>query len=117
MALALCTRHILHRHGPFRRRGWQSAVCCEGNRVAKNMSHSRPRRCYFSYLGGIRIALLHACYNRDEVTARGHLLALFFFRNALHVVGEWLSLVEHLVRDQGVGGSNPLSPTKILFTI
>jgi pimeloyl-ACP methyl ester carboxylesterase len=31
-------------------------------------------------------------------------------RNA--TVGEWLSLVEHLVRDQGVGGSNPLSPTK-----
>src|SRR5438552_5104694 len=29
-------------------------------------------------------------------------------------VGAWLSLVEHLVRDQGVGGSNPLSPT-ILF--
>ena len=29
----------------------------------------------------------------------------------LHPVGEWLSLVEHLVRDQGVGGSNPLSPT------
>ena len=28
-------------------------------------------------------------------------------------VGEWLSLVEHLVRDQGVGGSNPLSPTNI----
>src|SRR6266849_6264936 len=26
-------------------------------------------------------------------------------------VGEWLSLVEHLVRDQGVGGSNPLAPT------
>jgi hypothetical protein len=30
---------------------------------------------------------------------------------AARVVGEWLSLVEHLVRDQGVGGSNPLSPT------
>src|SRR5579871_3300886 len=30
----------------------------------------------------------------------------------LHTMfGEWLSLVEHLVRDQGVGGSNPLSPT------
>ena len=29
----------------------------------------------------------------------------------LPCVGEWLSLVEHLVRDQGVGGSNPLSPT------
>src|ERR1035437_8104843 len=28
-------------------------------------------------------------------------------------VGEWLSLVEHLVRDQGVGGSNPLSPTNV----
>jgi hypothetical protein len=33
---------------------------------------------------------------------------------SFHSVGEWLSLVEHLVRDQGVGGSNPLSPT-ILF--
>ena len=33
---------------------------------------------------------------------------------ANRTVGEWLSLVEHLVRDQGVGGSNPLSPT-ILF--
>ena len=30
---------------------------------------------------------------------------------ARSAVGEWLSLVEHLVRDQGVGGSNPLSPT------
>ncbi len=29
-------------------------------------------------------------------------------------LGEWLSLVEHLVRDQGVGGSNPLSPTNYL---
>ena len=26
-------------------------------------------------------------------------------------IGAWLSLVEHLVRDQGVGGSNPLAPT------
>src|SRR6202008_3223957 len=32
-------------------------------------------------------------------------------RRTLQDVGEWLSLVEHLVRDQGVGGSNPLSPT------
>ena len=30
---------------------------------------------------------------------------------SIAAVGEWLSLVEHLVRDQGVGGSNPLSPT------
>ena len=28
--------------------------------------------------------------------------------------GMWLSLVEHLVRDQGVGGSNPLSPTNFI---
>src|SRR5207253_7352943 len=28
--------------------------------------------------------------------------------------GEWLSLVEHLVRDQGVAGSNPVSPTNVL---
>jgi hypothetical protein len=32
---------------------------------------------------------------------------------ACKFVGEWLSLVEHLVRDQGVGGSNPLSPTNL----
>src|SRR3981081_2287859 len=32
-------------------------------------------------------------------------------------VGEWLSLVEHLVRDQGVGGSNPLSPTNLFNKI
>jgi hypothetical protein len=32
----------------------------------------------------------------------------------LTFVGEWLSLVEHLVRDQGVGGSNPLSPTNLV---
>src|SRR5258707_5377087 len=46
------------------------------------------------------------CYN-DRV--------VFFSRAAKPArrssVGEWLSLVEHLVRDQGVGGSNPLSPT------
>jgi hypothetical protein len=29
----------------------------------------------------------------------------------IRLVGAWLSLVEHLVRDQGVGGSNPLAPT------
>src|SRR5215467_10367367 len=28
-------------------------------------------------------------------------------------IGAWLSLVEHLVRDQGVGGSNPLAPIYI----
>ena len=33
---------------------------------------------------------------------------------SVDLVGEWLSLVEHLVRDQGVGGSNPLSPTNYL---
>ena len=32
-------------------------------------------------------------------------------------VGEWLSLVEHLVRDQGVGGSNPLSPTNLSLSV
>ena len=30
---------------------------------------------------------------------------------SVNLVGAWLSLVEHLVRDQGVGGSNPLAPT------
>jgi hypothetical protein len=47
------------------------------------------------------------CYNQALPTC-GAVCANCVF------VGEWLSLVEHLVRDQGVGGSNPLSPT-ILF--
>ena len=43
---------------------------------------------------------------------RPGLFPLAPFRIAIIAVfGEWLSLVEHLVRDQGVGGSNPLSPT------
>ena len=32
---------------------------------------------------------------------------------SIDLVGAWLSLVEHLVRDQGVGGSNPLAPTNL----
>src|SRR5580698_7536614 len=32
-------------------------------------------------------------------------------QHSAHMFGEWLSLVEHLLREQGVGGSNPLSPT------
>ena len=38
-------------------------------------------------------------------------------RDVLADVGEWLSLVEHLVRDQGVGGSNPLSPTNLFNSL
>ena len=30
------------------------------------------------------------------------------------IIGKWLSLVEHLVWDQGVAGSNPVFPTIIL---
>jgi hypothetical protein len=44
---------------------------------------------------------------RDVESSAREVLAWF----ANNVFGEWLSLVEHLVRDQGVGGSNPLSPT------
>ncbi len=29
----------------------------------------------------------------------------------VNIVGVWLSLVEHTVRDRGVAGSNPVTPT------
>src|SRR5262245_6249462 len=45
------------------------------------------------------------CYNQ---LLQHPLVRKRFFRT----IGEWLSLVEHLVRDQGVGGSNPLSPIR-----
>ena len=47
------------------------------------------------------------CYNFEASKLRGASPA------PIAAVGEWLSLVEHLVRDQGVGGSNPLSPTNL----
>ena len=31
------------------------------------------------------------------------------------IIGMWLSLVEHYVRDVGAAGSNPVIPTKIHF--
>jgi hypothetical protein len=42
-----------------------------------------------------------------------HLPFFFFFlySSSYYRVGTWLSLVEHSVRDAGVGGSNPLVPT------
>ena len=52
------------------------------------------------------------CYNLF-VLHQFLLRALFNSFGAPANVGEWLSLVEHLVRDQGVGGSNPLSPTNL----
>src|SRR5215210_376991 len=36
-------------------------------------------------------------------------------RTVFEDVGAWLSLVEHSVRDRGVGGSNPLAPTNFLL--
>ena len=36
---------------------------------------------------------------------------IFFYK----VNGKWLSLVEHLVWDQGVAGSNPVFPILFLF--
>ncbi len=39
------------------------------------------------------------------------LVTLFENQNRANAVGKWLSLVEHSVRDAGVGGSNPLFPT------
>ena len=54
------------------------------------------------------IALCNGMYNLNSRPSLTRAVA-----GATHV-GEWLSLVEHLVRDQGVGGSNPLSPTNYL---
>ena len=47
----------------------------------------------------------------DGTSREGDLSVIPALRGAEDRVGAWLSLVEHLVRDQGVGGSNPLAPT------
>ena len=51
------------------------------------------------------------CYTELSVSAGPFNQAGPVWGVSADVFGEWLSLVEHLVRDQGVGGSNPLSPT------
>jgi hypothetical protein len=56
----------------------------------------------------------HGCYNALAGKLSRFLPSCSLTRIAARLVGEWLSLVEHLVRDQGVGGSNPLSPTNYL---
>ena len=40
-----------------------------------------------------------------------------FFFKYYFLIGTWLSLVEHSVRDAGVGGSNPLVPIKSIHVI
>jgi hypothetical protein len=62
----------------------------------------------FSDAANRRITRLVAASNSgtpDFLLPRGRLLDTF------NKVGTWLSLVEHSVRDAGVGGSNPLVPT------
>ncbi len=54
-----------------------------------------------------------ACFDAASCSDCARRLRLAFKAQPSNV-GEWLSLVEHLVRDQGVGGSNPLSPTNFL---
>src|ERR1700682_485950 len=58
------------------------------------------------------LSVLCGCSARSYVNLDG-LRGLSFSAERLFV-GAWLSLVEQLVRDPGVGGSNPLGPT-ILF--
>ena len=43
--------------------------------------------------------------------------AVFFQFVFFTRVGTWLSLVEHSVRDAGVGGSNPLVPTILNYLV
>jgi hypothetical protein len=54
----------------------------------------------------------NGCYTISVTPLHGSVVAVI-----LPCVGEWLSLVEHLVRDQGVGGSNPLSPTTVFQSL
>src|ERR1700686_5384388 len=56
--------------------------------------------------------MLRMLYCRCQPTCRARMRKAFLSA-VRSTVGEWLSLVEPLVRDQGVGGSNPLSPTNL----
>jgi hypothetical protein len=82
----------------------QSQTCEHGKSCALDVeAQARIRP---SPRGGVGAS---GCYNFEGLVVRQGYSA----RRCFHQVGEWLSLVEHLVRDQGVGGSNPLSPTNL----
>ena len=66
------------------------------NRKAKIFGAGRTR---FDFMG--------SAWGRPDLTC-----PRIFCEIQLYQVGTWLSLVEHSVRDAGVGGSNPLVPTR-----
>src|SRR6185312_15281927 len=90
-------------------RGWQlkmSPIQSAGNSSVRNPKVDNQcgllqERSKIATFGPFRAEIL--CYNQGLPMTAAWVVC----------VGEWLSLVEHLVRDQGVGGSNPLSPTNL----
>jgi hypothetical protein len=65
----------------------------------------------------IRASRRRFCYTYQSVSSGKTHQAAPDVTHLYTMFGEWLSLVEHLVRDQGVGGSNPLSPTIIINSL
>jgi hypothetical protein len=65
----------------------------------------------------VRASRRRFCYTYQSVSSGKTHQAAPDVTHLYTMFGEWLSLVEHLVRDQGVGGSNPLSPTIIINSL
>src|SRR5208337_3149206 len=130
------SRHAWCDAGPHHRSDYVST--CSRVRVAHRTGHGKSGPFWWRYLADTRtlkatsgIQALRGCVSSASgadsrtVLAGGwsqcSQISGFSQHRTCHVtcsrikgptlVGEWLSLVEHLVRDQGVGGSNPLSPT------
>jgi hypothetical protein len=78
--------------------GIRNADFKQQRRAAKQTNSARRSRCYNFTVEALGLKFARSRYFLSAGT-----------------VGEWLSLVEHLVRDQGVGGSNPLSPTNLFL--
>ena len=73
-----------------------------------------PRKLPFSRYLSFHIHIFYLCECYTFLAHHGLVIPQALGADSfcfIQIFGEWLSLVEHLVRDQGVGGSNPLSPT------
>src|SRR6266849_4941133 len=87
-----------------KRNGCRSAAVKQSEISAAKPGRVRPELCVGAMLRGSALVwLLLAALAAQPPQG---------YKTACKDVGVWLSLVEHLVRDEGVAGSNPATPTK-----
>ena len=92
--------------------------------ICRGLSLCRPFICYFNYITKIKTLPFNYSFRKKHLKILDFEKSIMYNSIAWKIVifniGVWLSLVERLVRDQKVGCSNHLTPTKwkqVVYTI